>query len=224
MVLSREGVDFSEPMFDFCIQELCDKASHFSKTGHISVLDTEAAVVKSDSAIPPSLQASLKAAVKPLEDVPDRQKDWHPGTDEKVLDLVHPSLYPLMYGRSFVPMVASTSPIVSRVMEGEEVLSQNQIRRTCSYLHDGQRPWDSESSKNTPNYWSDKYQWLPSEVASESNEEVEITSYTNNLHPVHHRELYGVLEKIIARTIPLWSDTLSSIDPEHSLRILRRFR
>jgi hypothetical protein len=38
--------------------------------------------------------------VKPLGGVPPRKKDWHPGSDEKVLDLVHPSLFPLVYGRT----------------------------------------------------------------------------------------------------------------------------
>ena len=59
-----------------------------------------ACVVKSDSAIPYALKEELKAAVQPLEDVPNEQKDWHPGSGDKVLDLVHPSLYPLMYGKS----------------------------------------------------------------------------------------------------------------------------
>ncbi|KAL0573729.1 hypothetical protein V5O48_008225 [Marasmius crinis-equi] len=66
-----------------CIRELCEKATHFSQAGRVFFLDTEAAVLKSDSAIPSSLTEELKA-VKTLEDVPDRQKDWHPGTDGKV--------------------------------------------------------------------------------------------------------------------------------------------
>jgi hypothetical protein len=53
-------------------------------------------VVKSDSAIPPDLQAALKAAVDTLEDVPHGLKDWHPGSDDLVLDLGHPSLFPLV--------------------------------------------------------------------------------------------------------------------------------
>lgn len=38
--------------------------------------------------------------VSKLENVPDSQKDWHPGSDKQVLDLVHPSLYCLVYGVS----------------------------------------------------------------------------------------------------------------------------
>ncbi|KAI0730148.1 hypothetical protein C8Q72DRAFT_265339 [Fomitopsis betulina] len=56
---------------------------------------------KSDKLISPSLRAELlAAAVAPLESVPEAAKDWHPGSDGKVLDLVHPSLYPVVYGRS----------------------------------------------------------------------------------------------------------------------------
>lgn len=45
---------------------------------------------------------ALKTAIKPLEDVPEDAKDWHPRSNGLVLDLVHPSLYPLVYGRSMV--------------------------------------------------------------------------------------------------------------------------
>ena len=50
--------------------------------------------------IQPSLRAELLAAVAPLESVPEAAKDWHPGSNDKVLDLVHPSLYPVVYGRT----------------------------------------------------------------------------------------------------------------------------
>ena len=36
----------------------------------------------------------------PLESVADAEKDWHPNSDDKVLNLVHPSLYPVVYGRT----------------------------------------------------------------------------------------------------------------------------
>lgn len=84
-----------------CLAELREKAAVFEKTQTVHVLDAELSVVKSDSIVPPELQKALVAAVRPLEDVPDNQKDWHPGSDQ-VLDLVHPSLFPLVYGLSRV--------------------------------------------------------------------------------------------------------------------------
>ncbi|KAH9842496.1 uncharacterized protein C8Q71DRAFT_205298 [Rhodofomes roseus] len=55
---------------------------------------------QSDQLIPASLKSALVSAIAPLESVPDSEKDWHPGSDGKVLDLVHPSLYPVVYGRT----------------------------------------------------------------------------------------------------------------------------
>jgi len=47
-------------------------------------------------------RAALRAAVSNLEDVPEADKDWHPNSNDLVLDLVHPSLYPLIYRRTLV--------------------------------------------------------------------------------------------------------------------------
>ena len=59
-------------------------------------------VWRSDSLISSDLRDQLIAAVSPLENVPDEEKDWHPRSDNQVLNLVHPSLYPVVYGHTFV--------------------------------------------------------------------------------------------------------------------------
>ena len=38
-----------------------------------------------------------------------------------------------------------------------------------------------------------------------------IKSYINNLHPQRHKDLYEVIEKIIAKVIPMWNMTLEDI-------------
>jgi hypothetical protein len=57
-------------------------------------------VWQSDLLIDDELRSRLRAAVRVLEDVPDAERDWHPGSDEQVLDLVHPSLFCLVRGVS----------------------------------------------------------------------------------------------------------------------------
>jgi len=37
----------------------------------------------------------LREVIRPLKSIPDYQKYWHPGSDEKVLNLVPLSLFPL---------------------------------------------------------------------------------------------------------------------------------
>ncbi|EPT01734.1 hypothetical protein FOMPIDRAFT_1048621 [Fomitopsis schrenkii] len=68
-------------------------------------------VWRSDKLIPSNLKSELRSAVYPLESVPDSEKDWHPGSDGKVLDLVHPSLYPVIYG---LTVTTSGEPIKPR--------------------------------------------------------------------------------------------------------------
>ncbi|EWC43842.1 hypothetical protein DRE_07286 [Drechslerella stenobrocha 248] len=57
-------------------------------------------VWRGDGLVDEDLRKELLAAVATLEDVPEDEKDWHPGSDKQVLDLVHPSLWPIVYNRS----------------------------------------------------------------------------------------------------------------------------
>lgn len=98
--MTTEGRDVTQEMADWVIDELRYKAKNFKATGMITVYNGD--VVKSDTAVLPELKEALQAAVKELEDVPEFSKDYHPGSDEKVLDLVHPSLFPLVYGKTRV--------------------------------------------------------------------------------------------------------------------------
>ncbi|CAA7268674.1 unnamed protein product [Cyclocybe aegerita] len=98
--IAQDARGVSKAMMNWVIDELRYKAKIFEQTGAISVFTGD--VVKSDSALPESFKLELQAAVKPLEDIPAKDKDWHPGSKKMVLDLVHPSLFPLVYGRSKV--------------------------------------------------------------------------------------------------------------------------
>jgi hypothetical protein len=98
--LDTPGRDVSQKMVDWVIEELRFKAKVFKQTAAVSVFNGD--VVKSDTAISQEIRESLKAAVQSLEDIPTTYKDYHPGSDGKVLDLVHPSLFPLVYGKSRV--------------------------------------------------------------------------------------------------------------------------
>ncbi len=86
-----------------CIQELREKARYFEKTGYVPTLDAIGRVIiKSDTLVEDGLRQELVALFKKLrsdQSTSDAGLDWHPNTNEKVLDLVHPSLYPFVYGR-----------------------------------------------------------------------------------------------------------------------------
>jgi hypothetical protein len=86
-------------MFTYCIEELQFRAKEHpnSPNGAIRVYNGD--VYKSDTAVSEETKLALQKAVRVLEDIPAAQKDWRPGSDGKILDLVHPSLFPLIYGK-----------------------------------------------------------------------------------------------------------------------------
>ncbi|GME29036.1 uncharacterized protein LTHEOB_9410 [Neofusicoccum parvum] len=194
----------SNAMFDYCMSELREKAATYEEKGLVAVMDAEATVVKSDSAVPESLRQSLLKGVRPLEEVPDRCKDWHPGSDQKVLDLVHPSLFPVVYGRSRalpsgrVPLKDCARSIGLGEAIPEHGLDDTEFSKDVS--------WGNPSSSMKP--WGN-YQWLPTQIDFAEDGRPTIASYINNLHPRTHDGLYEILEQFVDKSIPLWNECLS---------------
>lgn len=121
----------------------------------------------------------------PLESVPDSEKDWHPGSDGLVLDLVHPSLYPVVYGRTVGKSPGSATAAVLMAPA----------------------PGDDDSK-----FTSKKFQWLPSDFLVDGNGEVTLTSpYINNVHPAQHEDLYSVIPEILHCAIPMFERVLSDL-------------
>ena len=148
-------------------------------------------VFKSDNIIPEDLRLALIAAVAPLENVPEDQKDWHPRSDGKVLDLVHPSIYPLIYGQTKILPAEVTTTL-------EDWRQRFAIGDTLKAEQDVSGRYE----------WSTKFQWLPCDVDVSGNGS-KIVSYINNLQPQKHDDLYPIIEQVIGKTIPLWNQTLS---------------
>ncbi|KAJ5291576.1 hypothetical protein N7478_000827 [Penicillium angulare] len=203
--ITESGQDISSKMMDYIIKELQWKAELSKSQSFIKIFD--AGVVKSDTAIPEELRVALVDAVAPLENIPVEKKDYHPGSDDKVIDLVHPSLFPLVYGHTRI--------LPDQVIDLDNCLGttgQGEILETSAELRRGRPIEDYEQ-------YSKRFQWLPCDIKLSSagaEPGCQIVSYINNLHPVKHRSLYGIIEKVIARAIPLWDSSLTrnwSIEP-----------
>lgn len=146
-----------------------------------------------------------------MENIPERERDWHPGSDEQVLDLVHPSLWPLVYGHSLVlkdKLLDLANCLddwggpddLALVPEVSKASVDQQVSRTCSNTHG----WYGMRNDQNSRIWSRRFQWLPCEVSLDGKGGAEITSYVNNLHPRRHANLYTVLNKLLAKALPLW--------------------
>jgi hypothetical protein len=152
--------ELTERMFEYCIQELRYRAEHYASSPNGAIQVYPGAVYKSDSAIPPSLKHALQGAVRPLEDVPEHQKDWHPGSHGQVLDLVHPSLFPLVYGESNILRVGAPATTLEGCVQlcGKGKRAQRQITPPP----DEPYPWASSDKRLS--MYSSAFQWLPCEV------------------------------------------------------------
>jgi hypothetical protein len=160
--LATEGIDIVQSMVDWCIDELRDRATAFKKTGAVIVYNGD--VVKSDTAVPDNLKHELAAAAAPLEAVPDAQKDWHPGSDGKVLDLVHPSLFPLVYGRSKIlpDSLLSLHECLRRSGEGVVIPVPPENERFADRGHRNLNDFFGGGPRTA--VYSSKFQWLPCDV------------------------------------------------------------
>ncbi|KAI1749122.1 hypothetical protein F4782DRAFT_514666 [Xylaria castorea] len=186
----------TDKMFDYCIRELQGKVQHFTDTGIIPTLDATAAVAKSDGFIPPTLTNALRNAFERLKKDQEGFQDWHPGTDEKVLNLIHPSMYPLVFKstKCFRNEVVGVADAVAK-WAGKGTVTSNENRR-------------NGLSIVPPEFWSEDYQWLPSNVALREDGSVKFTSYINNLHPTKYPEIYGAIEKLVEKALPMWDQCL----------------
>ncbi|KAL0936091.1 uncharacterized protein CTRU02_208306 [Colletotrichum truncatum] len=191
----------NRPCLEYCIKELRAKAEFFKKSGLVPTLDASATVVKSDSVVDESLQQELRAAFTKLLDAQKDCPDFHPGTDGKVRNLVHPSLYPLVYGKTrvFQEEVVGVEDAIDTwagkgepIPEPEKVDARAGMHRTIG------------GSMPPANLWSENYQWLPSVVKIQDDGSVKFTSYINNLHPIKHRAVYQSIERLIEKALPAW--------------------
>ncbi|CAG8379067.1 unnamed protein product [Penicillium salamii] len=192
--IAQSDEDVTPRMMDWIIKELQWKAENLESTGYIQVFDV--GVIKSDIAIPEEVREALKQAVQPLENVPTDQKDFHPASEDQVVDLVHPSLFPVIFGRTRVlkDRTIGLQDCLSNMGEGDILPAEPCAE---SWIYGGAA-------------FSKRFQWLPCEVKL-LDDTCQIESYINNAHPVQHKDLYGVVEKIISRVIPLWNQSLSEI-------------
>ncbi|OWY98410.1 hypothetical protein PHMEG_00030835 [Phytophthora megakarya] len=160
----------------------------------------------SDNIISDEMAVKFKREVAVLENVPDDEQDWHPDSKQQVLDLVHPSLFCCVFGKTLRTSTALDPSSFSTPLE--------QMNRL---MFSGSEVVENASGCRTD------YQWIPTdflvteggEPGSDSDISVRTLSYINNLHPGQHGDLYDSIEKIFAKFVPLFERMLN--DQEEGL-------
>ncbi|KOG56715.1 hypothetical protein ADK75_07055 [Streptomyces virginiae] len=183
---TREAIDqgLTEAQVRYVLAELEHYAAlRDGRTGiEVSAVD---GVWQSDTLVDDKLSSRLREAVRVLEEVPEEERDWHPGSGGQVLDLVHPSLFCLVRDVSGAP-------------EGA---------------------WRNPTDRWSKYEFSEKFQWLPTDVDVADDGGATFRSYVNNVHPETHHELAAVLPDLFARMLPLLERVLTDLRHPRPLRI-----
>lgn len=108
----------------------------------------------------------------------ENEPDFHPGSNDMIRDVVHPSLYPYVQGETTTKWVASAKRYLlpKKEQEGFEDIWK--------------RPYEKS-----------KFQWLPSEVYVNKEGKCTITTYINNL-PKSEYKLHNAIEKLLTECWP----------------------
>jgi hypothetical protein len=176
-------------------------------------MEGSASIAKSDVLVTEQLHEALRSAFDTLKSDQQASPDWHPNSNSMVQDLVHPSMYPLVYGRTRAfqeECVGVRNAISTWAGKGSVVPPEQKI-----YIEDENR-WDYENIGNSipSNFWSNTYQWLPANFAFQSDGSVKFTSYINNLHPNKYPDIYRTIEQLIEKSLPLWDQCLRCPEKE----------
>ncbi|RHZ57435.1 hypothetical protein CDV55_101212 [Aspergillus turcosus] len=206
-----EGFLISPAAWDWCMAELRDMALAWRTSGRMLLLNTSTAVcVAEDVSLALSLRR-LIARLAPAKSQPSLESPDY-------LHLVDPSLFPLVYGQT--RLLASGGHVslndlwTTHQPPCEEApLPTDRVDLIREWMQNPRprpRPPRRGYIGAMKSCWSNRFQWLPCEVkfSSDGTKNVRITSYINNLHPQHHRDLYGLLERLIDQAIPTWNDVL----------------
>jgi hypothetical protein len=123
-----------------------------------------------------------------------------------VLNLLHPSMYPLVYGQSKVikEEVVGVEDAIAKWAGKGEVIEKDNHQPGPNELH----MYGVGGGSVPRNFWSDTYQWLPSNVAFQKDGNVKFTSYINNLHPGKYPDVYRTIERLIEAVLPAWDQCL----------------
>lgn len=145
----------------------------------ISVLDVMASVVKTDQDSIEGFGDDLRRSVEQLENVRENLKDWHPGSDGLVLDLVHPSVFPLEYGTTRILPIGH--------VQRDNCAAYIGMGEVCPALPPNMKTSVGSDRVGQIEYGS--YQWLPTDVSFDEHNSASIDGFINNLHPTHHTTL-----------------------------------
>ncbi|KAJ2428098.1 hypothetical protein GGF41_001476, partial [Coemansia sp. RSA 2531] len=168
----------------------------------------------SDNLIDAATTSKLRDYAALLDSVPDRQKDWYPNNRYRILYLIDPSLFPLIYSQSWLCRQTGTSPQAALKL-GETVEfpgSFEEWHNAFNVTEGGELDYYLPAAGYAgDSYSSFQFSWLPSEFCVDDDGAVTIESYINNLHPVKHAAMYQIIASVFSKFLPLLEQVVTDL-------------
>ncbi|CDM27480.1 hypothetical protein DTO013E5_2783 [Penicillium roqueforti] len=209
----NSGKDLTLNMVEWIIDELQFKAMIYETTDVVALYNGD--VTKSDTNLPDSLYSEMQSQFEVLEYDLEEMKYYHPGHLSQQRDLISMALYPLIYGSSRIltDRVIGVEDCLKFAGKGEVIPIPKDTGITREDI--AWRVLARADIKVRP--YSRKYQLLPSDWSLGDDGQWHIATYINNLHPIKHRGLYNLFERIFNCLVPQWNATLTPLkDMLHS--------
>lgn len=206
----------SPKSWEWCLAETRDKTKLFERNKLVKCLDSGSNVCKSDTLITEDLRVELESALRAIINSKEHDENAPSTTpDGQVTRHIDPSLFPLVRGKTFV-LDESDSVKLDSFFEsfGYGTVYEMGMRPKNDF-----RLYARPSANDVDVRRSDRFQWLPCDVefGKEDESSVKITSYINNVHPLHHKPLYQAVERLISASIEPWNQCLlKKENPERS--------
>ena len=154
-----------------------------------------------DGLVSPALAADVVGMAAALE--ARSPPDWHPGSDGRVRDLLHPSLY------CYVATVSRRRPTAAMRADVSwgDFLTSGAVEPPSAPSSPSSRPYTMYRCKAL----SETHLWLASSFGVDPDTAVveTLSHYINGLHPVDEAPAYGVIERLLAAMLPLFEAVLT---------------
>ncbi|KAJ2253624.1 hypothetical protein GGI13_002597 [Coemansia sp. RSA 455] len=233
---------------DYVLAELGYYASLHSSGTKIFLSAVDGAWL-SDCVVDDETAKALREHTAVLENMSAKDRDCHPNSNDRVLNLIDPSLYPLMYQRSSVLSEPIASPLAALDLKSfgrfltmredwskalnpptkadkvDEGLDENMAEVHLSNEHASDKKQlfyvaDTSYNFNSKMFRSSQFCWLPAEFRIDNDSTTTIESYINNLHPRKHAVLYPILGSIFSKLVPILEQVVTDLLHPRSFRVI----
>ncbi|OXA40655.1 uncharacterized protein LOC110860451 [Folsomia candida] len=152
-----------------------------------------------------------------VEEIAIKEKNWQPGSENRVINVISPYLYCYLAERAgnvlkepFIPKPQKDIYDYNHLLhfhsdKVDNYASSLDVRMaTAAQMPPAEMTWPARE-------WDPYYQILPADVSIDSDGTSHFTSYVNGLNPSEHGDLYATLEQVLSKMIPLFEKTLTEI-------------